>query len=176
LGHVISEEGVATDPSKVDAILHWSSPTNVKELRSFLSLAGYYRRFVRHFAVIAKPLTDLLKKGTLYVWTSDHELAFSTLKQLLSSAPVLSLPDFSKPFCIETDACQTGVGVVLLQDSHPLAFISKPLGIKTHGLSTYEKEYLAILVAMEQWRSYLLQGEFTIFTDQKVWCISMNSV
>jgi hypothetical protein len=80
---------------------------------------------------------------------------------------VLSLPDFSKPFCIETDACQTGVGAVLLQDGHPLVFISKPLGIKTQSLSTYEKEYLAILVAVDQWRSYLLQGEFTIFTDQK---------
>jgi hypothetical protein len=83
------------------------------------------------------------------------------------TAPVLALPDFSKTFCIETDACKNGVGVVLLQEGHPLAFISKALGPKTQGLSTYEKEYLAILVAVEQWRPYLLHAKFVIFTDQK---------
>lgn len=83
---------------------------------------------------------------------------------------MLALPDFSKQFCIETDACNNGVGAVLLQDGHSLAFISKSLGIKTQGLSRYEKEYLAILLAVEQWRSYLLQGEFIIFTDQKKSC------
>lgn len=167
LGHVISEEGVATDDAKIQAIVSWPTPQNVKELRSFLGLAGYYRKFVRHFAVLAKSLTELLKKNVLYVWTSDHELAFSALKQAMSSAPVLALPDFSKQFCIETDACKNGVGAVLLQESHPVAFISKPLGVKTQGLSTYEKEYLAILVAVDQWRHYLLHGEFIIFTDQK---------
>ncbi|CAN6249028.1 unnamed protein product [Urochloa humidicola] len=167
LGHVISEAGVSTDMSKVEAIINWPAPVNVKELRSFLGLAGYYRKFVKHFAIIAKPLTELLKKGVLFVWTQDHETAFDTLKAAMSSAPVLSLPDFSKQFCIETDACKNGVGAVLLQDGHPLAFISKPLGQRTQGLSTYEKEYLAILIAVEQWRSYLLHGEFVIFTDQK---------
>jgi hypothetical protein len=167
LGHVISAAGVATDPSKVEAIRNWPSPSNVKELRSFLGLAGYYRRFVKHFAIIAKPLSDLLRKGVMYVWTSVHESAFATLQHCLSTAPVLSLPDFAKVFCIETDACHTGVGAVLLQEGHPLAFISKPLGPKTQGLSAYEKEYLAILVAVEQWRSYLLHGEFIIYTDQK---------
>lgn len=94
-------------------------------------------------------------------------MAFTTIKQALSSAPVLALPDFSKQFCIETDACKNGVGAVLLQGGHPLAFISKSLGVNTQGLSTYEKEYLAILLAIEQWRSYLLHVEFIIFTDQK---------
>lgn len=167
LGHRISQADVSTDEAKVEAIVSWPMPTSVKELRSFLGLAGYYRKFVKHFAVIAKPLTDLLKKGVLFVWTQDQELAFATLKQALSSAPVLALPDFSRQFCIETDACKNGVGAVLIQDGHPLAFISKPLGVKTQGLSTYEKEYLAILIAIEQWRSYLLHAEFIIFTDQK---------
>lgn len=139
----------------------------MKELRSFLGLAGYYKKFIKYFAVITKPLTELLKKGVFYVWTTDHDMAFTTIKQALSSAPVLSLPDFSKQFCIETDACKNGVGAVLLQGGHPLAFISKSLGVKTQGLSTYEKEYLAILLAIEQWRSYLLHAEFIIFTDQK---------
>ena len=119
------------------------------------------------FAVIAKPLTNLLKKHTLFVWTSEHQLVFDTLKQALCSAPVLGIPDFSKVFAIETDACQTGVGAVLLQNGHPLAYVSKPLGIKNQGLSTYEKEYLAILIAVDHWRSYLQLAEFVIYTDQK---------
>jgi len=167
LGHTISELGVSTDPAKVEAILKWPVPTNVKELRSFLGLAGYYRKFVRHFAVICEPLTDLLKKNSFFVWTQDHQTAFATLQQVLCSAPVLALPNFSKVFCIETDACLNGVGAVLLQENHPLAFVSRPLGVKSQGLSTYEKEYLAILMAVEQWRPYLLHQEFIIYTDQK---------
>lgn len=167
LGHIISGKGVATDPAKISAIVQWPVPSFVKELRSFLGLAGYYRKFVKHFAVLAKPLTSLLKKQVLFVWTQDHDTAFQLLKQALVSAPVLAMPDFSKTFCVETDASNCGVGAVLLQQGHPLAFISKPLGPKTKGLSTYEKEYLAILIAVDQWRAYLQQAEFVIYTDQK---------
>jgi hypothetical protein len=167
LGHIISAQGIATDPAKISAIVEWPTPTDTKQLRSFLGLAGYYRRFVRHFALIAKTLTALLKKDTLFVWTDEHETAFQTLKEALTEAPVLAVPDFSKKFCIETDACKSGVGAVLMQEGHPLAYISKPLGPKTQGLSTYEKEYLAILIVVEQWRAYLLHSEFDIFTDKK---------
>lgn len=139
----------------------------LKNYSILLGLAGFYRKFVKHYAIIAKPLTNLLKKGSLFVWNEDHQLAFSSLQQALSSAPVLAVPDFSKPFTVETDACHTGVGAVLLQSGHPLAFVSKPLGPKTQGLSTYEKEYLAILIAVEQWRCYLQLASFTIFTDLK---------
>jgi len=131
-------------------VLNWPVPANVKELRGFLGLAGYYRKFVRHFGIIAKPLTELLKKGAVYVWTSEHQVAFQTLRQALSSAPVLALPDFSLPFCIETDASGIGIGAVLLQKGHPLTYISKALGPRSRGLSTYEKEYLAILEAVHQ--------------------------
>jgi hypothetical protein len=165
LGHIISGAGISTDPAKISAIQSWPQPANVKELRSFLGLAGYYRRFVKHFAIIAKPLTALLRKDSLYVWTPAHSEAFSTLKTALMTAPVLAMPDFSKPFCIETDASNAGVGAVLLQQGHPLAFISKPLGPRTQGLSTYEKEYMAILTAIDQWGSYMQLAEFTIFTD-----------
>ncbi|XP_021317789.1 uncharacterized protein LOC110435983 [Sorghum bicolor] len=167
LGHVISADGVSTDPSKLESIRSWPVPKDVKDLRSFLGLAGYYRKFVQHFAVIARPLYDLLKKGVVFCWTSTHSTAFSALQSALMSAPVLALPDFNKPFQIQTDASDTGVGAVLMQDGHPLAFVSKSLGPRTRGLSTYDKEYLAILVAVDQWRSYLQHNEFTIFTDQR---------
>lgn len=167
LGHVISAEGVSTDSSKVSAVVDWPTPSNVKELRSFLGLADYYRKFIRFFAVIAKPLTSLLKKHIVFSWIATHQSAFDALKQALSSAPVLATPDFSKQFCIETDTCASGIGAVLIQCGHPLAYISKPLGPKSVGLSTYEKEYLAILLAVEQWRSYLQHAEFLIYTDKR---------
>jgi hypothetical protein len=167
LGHVISADGVATDPSKILVIQQWPTPVNVKELRSFLGLAGFYRKFVHHFGLISRPLTELLKKNILFVWTPDHQQAFETLKHALISAPVLALPDFSQPFCIYTDACKTGVGAVLMQNGHPLAFLSKALGIKNQGLSTYEKEYLVIIIAVTQWRTYLQLAEFHIYTDHQ---------
>lgn len=114
LGRIVSSEGISTDNSKITSITNWPTPTNAKELRSFLGLAGYYRKFVRHFATIAKPLTSLLKKHTIFVWTSLHQDAFDALKNALSTAPVLAAPDFSKPFCLETDACAYKIGAVLV--------------------------------------------------------------
>ena len=129
--------------------MSWPQPSNVKELRNFLGLSGFYRRFVRHYAIISKPLTSLLKKHSLFIWTTEHTTTFNTLKECLSSAPVLALPDFTQQFCNETDASNLGVGAVLLQNGHPLAFLSRALGLKNQGLSAYEKEYMAILIAVE---------------------------
>lgn len=130
-------------------------------------MAGYYRKFVKNFGIICKLLTNLLKKGETFCWTQSHEEAFNLLKSALSTTPVLALPDFTKPFTIETDASDKGVGAVLQQGGHPIAYISRALGPKNQMLSTYEKECLAILLAVEHWRSYLQQGEFVILTDQK---------
>jgi hypothetical protein len=165
LGHVISSKGVATDESKIKDVLEWPSPQNLKELHGFLGLSGYYRKFVRAYGVLSKPLSNLLRKHVPFVWTSETEAAFQALKAALVSAPVLALPDYSKLFVVETDASDTGVGAVLLQDDHPIAFVSKPLGPRTRGLSTYEKEYMVILLAVEKWRSYLQHAEFLIRTD-----------
>jgi len=140
LGHIVSAQGVSTDPAKVHAVTSWPPPTSVKELHSFLGLAGYYRKFVRNFGIISRLLTNLLKKNTLFVWTSEHNRAFNTLKTALSTAPVLAIPDFSIPFAIETDACISGVGAVLTQQGHPLAFISKALGPRNMGLSVCLRE------------------------------------
>jgi hypothetical protein len=167
LGNVISKAGVATDPAKVAAVSSWPQPRNCKELRGFLGLAGYYQKFVRNFGVIAKPLTNLLKKNSVFVWTSEHTSAFTRLQQALSAAPMLALPNFDKPFALEIDASGFGVCAVLLQDSHPLAFVSKPLGIKHMGLFVYEKEYLAVLLAFDHWRSYLQHAPFIIYTDHR---------
>lgn len=108
-----------------------------------------------NFGLIAKPLTELLRKNTIFHWTSAHEDSFQALKQALVSAPVLALPKFSRPFCIETNASASGIGAMLTQDGHPLAYISRALGPKSRGLSTYEKEYMAALLAVQQWRQYL---------------------
>lgn len=128
---------MATDPSKIQSIQSWPTPSDAKQLHSFLGLAGYYRKFVKHFPIIARPLNDLLKKGTMFLWTSIHEDSFQTLKNALVTAPVLVLPDFFKTFQLQTNASDLGVGVVLLQDGHPLVFISKALSPRTHGHYCY---------------------------------------
>lgn len=117
--------------------------------------------------MIAKPLTDLLKKGAIFAWTNQHHQSFVALKHAITSALVLMLPDFSQPFVLETDASGTGVGAVLMQRGHPLVFMSKALGPHLQGLSMYEKEYLVVLMAVEQWRCYLQHTEFHIITDHK---------
>jgi hypothetical protein len=119
---------VSTDLAKIKAIQEWQVPTNVKQLRGFLGLAGYYKKFVRNFGIIAKPLTELLCKDVAFIWSSIHHDAFQLLKTTLVSAPCLALPNFALPFHIEIDASTIGVGAVLLQQRHPLAFISKALG------------------------------------------------
>jgi hypothetical protein len=124
LGHVISCNGIAVDPSKVSAVLQWEALKSVTEIRSFLGLAGYYRRFIKSYANIAAPLTELLKKYGLG-WNPSAQGAFTHLKSAITQAPVLALPNFNKPFVLETDASGSGVGAVLQQECHPIAYFSK---------------------------------------------------
>lgn len=167
LGHIVRADGVATDPSKVAAVTAWPVPKNLKELRGFLGLTGYYHKFIQSYGIISRPLTELLKKGLIFQWTPTADKAFQLLKKAMVSALVLAVPDFSKTFVLETDACKDGVGAVLMQQGHPLAYLSKAFCPKNQALSTYEKECLALLMVMEKWRPYLQHRRFMIRTDHQ---------
>ncbi|KAL1224617.1 putative mitochondrial protein [Cardamine amara subsp. amara] len=166
LGHYIEEKGISTDPNKIKAVEEWNKPENLKQLRGFLGLAGYYRRFVKNFGTIARPLTALTKRNA-FEWSDEAQEAFQTLKKGLCEAPVLALPRFDQPFVVETDACTHGIGAVLMQNGHPLAYISRHLKGKQLHLSIYEKELLAVIFAVQKWRHYLLPNHFFIKTDQR---------
>ena len=114
MGHIISDKGISVDPSKIQDVLNWKTPESVAEIRSFLGLAGYYRRFVPEFSKIARPMTELLKKGVRFSWDNKCEQAFQTLRRLLTSAPVLAQPDISRPFDVYYDASGTSLGYILI--------------------------------------------------------------
>ena len=166
LGHLISKDGVQADPTKIEAMLNWPFPTSLKSLRGFLGLTGYYRKFIKGYGLIAAPLTALLKKNS-FKWTESAKRAFQDLKHAVTSPPVLALPDFSIPFTIQCDASGIGVGAVLMQQGRPLAYMSQAIHGKALQLSTYEKELMALVLAVKKWRSYLLGHNFKIQTDQQ---------
>lgn len=166
LGHVITEEGVERDPSKVEAVQKRPIPQNIKNLCGFLGLTGYYRRFIRNYGLVCQPLTALLKNNS-FQWTTQATVAFGQLKHALSLAPVLALPNFSLPFEIETDASGVGIGAVLLQQGHPIAYISKALSQTRRSGSAYERELYAILFAVKKWEHYLKPKAFVIRTDHR---------
>jgi hypothetical protein len=124
LGHTISSYGISVDPSKVQEVMDWKPPTSVHQIRSFLGLAGYYRRFIPNFSKIAKPMTEWLKKGVKFSWDQKCEDAFHTLRAHLTTATVLAQPDVSKPFDIYCDASRIGLGCVLMQDNLVIAYAS----------------------------------------------------
>jgi hypothetical protein len=169
LGHLISRKGVRVDPSKLEAMVTWPIPQSIQALRGFLGLTGYYRKFIRHYGSLAAPLTALLKKNA-FDWSPVATSSFEKLKAAMLTPPVLRLPDFTMPFVVECDVCGTGLGAVLMQDGHPLAFLSKALKGQALHLSTYEKELLSLVTAVQHWRPYLLGRTFTVRTDHQALC------
>ncbi|KAL4281717.1 hypothetical protein GQ457_03G008900 [Hibiscus cannabinus] len=167
LGHVVSREGLAVDPSKVAAIQAWPAPTNVKEVRAFLGLAGYYHRFIQGFATLAAPLSDMLRKAGTFEWTQPAQAAFEVLKQKLCATPVLGLPDFTKEFIIETDASRVGIGAVLTQGTRPLAYYSQKLSPRMQSASTYHREIRFIIVTDQQALRELTQQTIQTPEQQK---------
>ena len=167
LGYVVNDKGVEVDGEKVKAIKEWPTPKSITEVRSFHGLASFYRRFVRDFSTLAAPLTEVIKKSVGFKWGSEQERAFNLIKEKLSSAPILSLPDFSKTFEIECDASGIGIGAVLMQERHPIAFFSEKLNGAALNYPTYDKELYALVRALQTWQHYLWPKEFVIHTDHE---------
>ena len=168
LGHVFSSGGMSPDPEKVSAIRSWATPTDVSSLRSFLGLASYYRRYIHQFANIAAPLYNLTNKGTPFAWDQSCESAFAKLKYALMCAPILKYPDFSvaaKAFQLYTDASAVGIGAILEQSNHVVAYTSRSLSESEKQYSVIQKECLAVVHALKQFRHYLLGRQFSVVTD-----------
>ncbi|KAA0036455.1 Ty3/gypsy retrotransposon protein [Cucumis melo var. makuwa] len=161
LGHVISGEGVEVDPDKIKAIADWPCPTNIREIRGFLGLTGYYRRFVQHYGSIAAHLTQLLKKGG-FKWNEEAEEAFLKLKTAMLTLPVLALPSFDHPFEIETDASGYGVGAMLVQSKRLIPFYSHTSSMRDRARPVYERELMAVVLSVQRWRPYLLGEKFVV--------------
>src|SRR3954468_14431492 len=167
LGHVISAKGIAVNPERVQAVLDWTPPESVKQVRSFLGLASYCRRFVENFSKVAKPLTELLKKDKKFLWTSKCEESFQELKRRLTSAPVLAPPDTKRDFEIYCDASRQGLGCILLQDRHVVAYASRQLRPNEENYPTHDLELVAVVHALKTWRHYLLGNRCEIYTDHQ---------
>jgi hypothetical protein len=167
LGHVINQQGIAVDLRNVAAEVEWKRPSSVSEIRSFLGLAGYYWCFVPNFSSIAKPLTRLLEKGILFVWSSDCEVSYQTLKNKLVNAPILALPESGKRSTVYTDASRIGLGCVLMQEGRVIANGSKQLRKHEGNYPTHDLELATVVFALKSWRHYLYGESCDIYTDHK---------
>ncbi|WVZ97730.1 hypothetical protein U9M48_043244 [Paspalum notatum var. saurae] len=166
-GHIVSKGGIMVDPSKVSSVMDWKVPEVVKEVRGFLGLAGYYRRFIESFSKIAKPMTSLLEKGAEFIWNKERQAAFDELKKRLTTAPVLTLPDLTKSFTVYCDASKEGLGCVLMQEGKVIAYASRQLRKHEANYPTHDLELAAIVHALKIWRHYLFGNRCEIYTDHK---------
>src|SRR4051812_16147214 len=167
LGHVIFAKGIAVNPERVQAVLDWTPPESVKQVRSFLGLASYCRHFVENFSKVAKPLTEILKKDKKFLWTPKCEESFQELKRRLTSAPVLAPPDTKRDFAIYCDASWQGLGCILMQDRHVVAYASRQLRSHEENNPTHDLELAAVVHALTTWRHYLLGNRCEIYSDHQ---------
>jgi hypothetical protein len=166
-GHVISKEGIAVNPSKVESVLEWEAPKNVKQIRGFLGMVGYYRRFIEGFSKIAGPLTRLLLKNTPFVWSEECEASFQTLKDKLTTAPVLAVPEARKDYTVYCDASKNGLGCVLMQDRKVIAYGSRQLRPHEVNYPTHDLELAAVVFALKGWRHFLYGATCELYMDHK---------
>jgi hypothetical protein len=171
LGHRVDYFGIHTDPSKCQAYINWGTPKNTRDVRAFMGAVGYYRRFIPQFAEPVAVLAKLLKKNERFHWEREHQEAMDKLKKLMASAPVLRPPDFTKPFLVVTDACDFAIGGALMQvhngREHPIRYWSRTLQPAERNYHTTEKEALAVVQCMKQFRAYVLGSKTTVFTDHQ---------
>ncbi|GJY51377.1 putative reverse transcriptase domain-containing protein [Tanacetum coccineum] len=167
LGHVVNYDGIHVDPSKVESVKNWKIPESSTEVRSFLGLAGYYRRFIENFSKIAKPLNLLTQKNKTYVWGNEQDEAFRILKEKLCNAPVLALPDGPDDFVVYCDASKQGFGCVLMQRGKVIAYASRQLKKHEKNYTTHDLELGVVVFALKIWRHYLYGMKNVIYTDHK---------
>ncbi|GJY35348.1 putative reverse transcriptase domain-containing protein [Tanacetum coccineum] len=167
LGHVIDSRGIHVDPAKIESIKDWASPKTPTEIRQFLGLAGYYRRFIEGFSKIAKSMTKLTQKGIKFDWGEKEEDAFQLIKQKLCSAPILALPEGSEDFVVYCDASHKGLGAVLMQREKVIAYASRQLKVHEKNYTTHDLELGSVVFALKIWRHYLYGTRCTVFTDHK---------
>lgn len=179
LGHIVGTDGIRPDPGKFDAVKNFSPPKTPRQIKSFLGLTGYYRRFIKDYAGIAKPLTRLLKKDVKFIWNPFCDEAFNILKNKLTTAPVLIYPKFDEEFLLTTDASGTAIGGILSQgklgEDQPVCYASKTLSETEIKYSTIERECFAIIYMTKHFRPYLYGRKFTIVTDHKPLIWLMNA-
>ena len=167
LGHVVTKDGISVDPRKVDAVSNWRRPTTVTEIRSFLGLAGYYRRFIEGFSKIALPLTRLTQKGVKFVWSDDCERSFQELKSRLVTTPILIIPSGSGGFVVYNDASHQGLSCVLMQHGKVEAYASRQLKPYERNYPTHDLELAAVFFSLKIWRYFLFSETCEIFTNHK---------
>ena len=167
LGHVLSAGGISVDPAKIKSVMEWKAPTTQTEVRGFLGLAGYYRKFVEGFSSIARPMTQLLKKDKKFEWTPKCEECFQELKKRLVTAPILIMPDISKNFDVYCDASRLGLGCVLMQEGKVVSYLSRQLKPHEQNYPTHDLELAAVVLALKTWRHYLMGNRCEIYTDHK---------
>ena len=169
LGHIVGKDGIRPNSEKIAVIKNYPVPTNCNEVRSFVALASYYRRFIKGFATIANPLHALLKKGVTFIWSEECQKSFEQLRNALLSSTVLAYPNFKERFTLYTDASNTGIGAVLSQNVNgvekTIAFASRSLNRHERKYATIERECLALMWSIKHFRPYLCGKMFDIITD-----------